>query len=158
MAAHLQAVQVLLHFMTERQWRGRAWYSSLSITVLVYSVFLHILFYPQNLQTTFQEITAYSINWRLWNGFKKNIAAFGGDPDNVTIDGQSAGSSSVNTLVASPLGKGLFNRAIAESGFDFGINQFPTLAQAEQQGLKEMTAKGATTLTEMRNIPAEEFV
>ena len=45
---------------------------------------------------------------------KQNIAAFGGDPDNVTIAGQSAGAMSVNCLVASPRAKGLFNKAIAE--------------------------------------------
>ena len=47
---------------------------------------------------------------------RKNIAGFGGDPGNVTIGGQSAGAESVHNLVASPLAKGLFQRAIAESG------------------------------------------
>ena len=47
---------------------------------------------------------------------KRNIAAFGGDPDNVTIFGFSAGGVSVHSLLASPLARGLFHKAIAQSG------------------------------------------
>ncbi|MBW2051458.1 MAG: carboxylesterase family protein [Deltaproteobacteria bacterium] len=54
---------------------------------------------------------------------KKNITAFGGDPDNVTIFGESAGAVAVTRLMVSPLAKGLFHRAIAQSGGAFGRNR-----------------------------------
>lgn len=74
---------------------------------------------------------------------QENIKKFGGDPENVTIFGESAGAMDVNLLMASPPAKGLFRRAIAESGsilLDYGAMP---LAKAEQQGVKFAELAGA---------------
>ncbi|WP_194972611.1 carboxylesterase/lipase family protein [Aquiflexum lacus] len=90
-----------------------------------------------------------------------NIKSFGGDPDNVTVFGQSSGAISISALVASPLAGGLFHKAIAQSGglfepieLDDGFN----LSILEQAGERFAERAGVSSIKELRKIPAEDLI
>ena len=90
-----------------------------------------------------------ALNW-----VQENIEAFGGDPANVTIDGESGGAGKVEALLCVPQAEGLFNKAIIQSGF---VSAVP-YEEALEAGNSLMEALGVTSAEEARAVPAEDVL
>ncbi len=89
---------------------------------------------------------------------KANIARFGGDPDNVTLYGQSAGSVAIALLQVAPPARGLFHRAIGQSGGYNLAGPLPTLADAEKRGIEAAARLKAPSLAQLRALGGDAIV
>lgn len=91
---------------------------------------------------------------------RDNIAVFGGDPDNITIFGQSAGASSVLAQICAPTNHGSFKRAIMQSGAGLGMfnRHQQTFEQSHRTAARLFESLGVTSLAQARSVPAEELL
>jgi para-nitrobenzyl esterase len=94
-----------------------------------------------------------SLQW-----IQENISAFGGDPSNVTIFGESGGGAKVTMMMASPLAKGLFKRAICESGTALVVLKGKTMAESEKSSELLFKELGIKTLEQARSTPAQKLI
>ena len=96
---------------------------------------------------------AAAIRW-----VKENISVFGGDPNRITIMGESSGSESVSALMVSPLSRNLVNQAMGSSGSVLGLKKIATLTEAERAGEKLAKKIGCNKIEDLRAMPAEELM
>jgi len=92
---------------------------------------------------------------------QRNVAQFGGDPQRVTLFGESSGAENILALMAVPAADGLFQRAILESAAGFGLRRLSTLAAEQQRGAELAAALGLTAddaLSSLRALPAETLL
>ena len=89
---------------------------------------------------------------------RENIGAFGGDPEKITLSGQSAGCMSVQAIISSPLSKGMMRGAILQSGGGIqALHETPDKEQLWETSRKLMTYLGVSTVEELRRVPAEKL-
>jgi len=89
---------------------------------------------------------------------RENVAAFGGDPDCVTIFGESAGGMSVATLLAMPGAQGLFSRAIAQSGAAHNVHDLETATRVAAEFLAELDLSPALAAETLRELPPDKLL
>ncbi|HPI69294.1 MAG TPA: carboxylesterase family protein [Bacteroidales bacterium] len=149
-------------FGHENEFDGTAW-AEHGVILVTINYRLGILGFLAHPELTAESPNASSGNYGILDQvaalkwIKANIAQFGGNPDQITIFGQSAGAGSVQTLVASPLTKGLIQGAIIQSGGGIGSRPGTTLQDAEMTGESIMRFYDCNSIDEMRAVDAEEF-
>jgi para-nitrobenzyl esterase len=137
--------------------QGRVVFVSMNYRVSVFGFFSHPAINAED-----HEIGNYGLmdQQAALRWVRDNIAGFGGDPDNVTIFGESAGGTSVWCHLASPTARGLFHRAIVQSGAPAPLLRTPSTRDLEQVGEELLAQAGASSHTggELRAIPTSDLM